>query len=98
MAEIFDPRKVPPHLIALYEAPDEAAVIQKAQEIVKTASYQEQEQMLNDPVFLAIVNQALLGMDEQRADALINISHSFTMKLTAEAYSRFSRLLEDTLR
>jgi len=95
--ETFRSVNVPENLISLYEAPDEAVVIQRAQELIQTCIPLEQEGLLNDPFFLGIVNQALLGMDEHRKDALLDLLKKFSVPLRAEAFSRFSSLLEQTL-
>lgn len=98
MIEGISASKVPEKIRPLYEAPGEFQVLEEAQKLIKNSSTEEQQYLLRDLFFLAIVNDALRGMDEHRQEALLNLVNDFAVANRQDASSRFLRLLEDTLR
>lgn len=95
--ESIEKTRIPKHLIPLFEASNETGVIQEARELLRFSLPEEQINLLKDVSFLSIVNQALLGMDEQRRESLLDLLNEFAVPIRADAFRIFSRLLNETL-
>ena len=94
--EIIFSRKIPENLVPLYEALTEQDVVNEAVSLINASDVDQQGALLQNIWFLSIVNQTLMGMDEDRDKSLDKIVFSFQLPNRDDARQRFARLLEKT--